>query len=209
MKKHFLLTTALWSALLLLIVSHAQAQMPVTLVEIDTVQTLEFHEQITLIGRTEAKIESRLVATVFGQVASIDAAEGVQVAAGHVLLTVNPEPTRLALEAKKAEFTEAKVQVALAASNWERSQNLYEQKLIREIGRDSAHAWLTIAEARKQKAAAERDLLALDLRNCRIRAPFAGYTIRKLVDVGEWVIPGTPVFELVDLSELIVRVYLP
>ncbi|HUU46999.1 MAG TPA: efflux RND transporter periplasmic adaptor subunit [Acidobacteriota bacterium] len=187
----------------------AGQDMPPTLVETDTVRTLEFHEQITLVGRTEARIESRIVAEISGQVAAIDAGEGTWIERGGVLMTIDPEPHRLELAAREADVTEAKVQVGLASSNWERTQELYQQKLVREISRDSAKAWLIIAEARQAKLGAQRDQLALNLDNCRIKAPFAGYTGRRLVDVGEWVIPGTPVFEMADLSRLTVVVSLP
>jgi membrane fusion protein (multidrug efflux system) len=187
----------------------ASQDMPPTLVETDTVKTLDFHEQITLVGRTEARIESRIVAEVSGQVEAVNAGEGTWIERGGVLLTIDPEPHRLALAAHEADVTEAKVQVGLASSNWDRTQELYEQKLVREISRDSAKAWLTIAEARHAKLTAQRDQLALNLNNCRIKAPFAGYTGRRLVDVGEWVTPGMPVFEMVDLAQLRVIVSLP
>lgn len=51
--------------------------------------------------------------------------------------------------------------------------------------------------------------MQLDLDRSIVRAPYDGYTGGRLVDVGEWVSPGTPVFEMVDLSRVRVRVDLP
>ena len=126
---------------------HAQ-DMPPTLVETDTVQTLDFHEQITLVGRTEANIQSNIVAEVSGQVSAIDAEQGVWVNRGDVLISLDDEPQRLTFEAKKAEAEEARITADLAASNWERTKDLFEKKLVREATRDSIRAWTSIAEAR-------------------------------------------------------------
>ena len=62
--------------LALVIVASISAQAPPTLVRTDEVRSMEFHDQITLVGRTEAKIFSRIVAEVSGQVTAINAAEG-------------------------------------------------------------------------------------------------------------------------------------
>lgn len=195
---------------LIAIPSIAMAQgMPPTLVVTDTVLSMDFHEQITLIGRTEAKIESRIVAEISGRVAAIDAAEGNRIRKGETLVSIDSERMRLLLAAKEAEVVEGRVQTELARSQWDRVVELYDQKLVREISRDSARAWLAIAEVRHLKLTAERDRLALDLANCRIKAPYSGYTLRRLIDVGEWVKPGTEVFEMVDLTTVTVVVDLP
>ena len=65
------------------------------------------------------------------------------------------------------------------------------------------------AHERYRQLLAEQDRIAFDLQECVIKAPFTGYTGRQLVDVGEWVNPGTPVFELADPSLVKVTVDLP
>jgi RND family efflux transporter MFP subunit len=204
------ITLSVLAGLLALGTAPAHSQdLPPTLVETDTVQTLDFHEQVTLVGRTEAIVDSRIVSEVSGPVFAVNAGEGNWVEKGEVLLTIDPEPHRLALDAKEAEAEEARLTAELAASNWERTKDLFAKKLVREATRDSVRAWASAAEARHKRLSAERDQLARDYRNCRIKAPFAGYTGRRLVDIGEWVTPGTPVFEMVDLSRIKVVVDLP
>ena len=51
---------------LLVLSQTAVAQMPPTLVETDSVRKMEFHDQITLVGRTQAIANSRIVAEVSG-----------------------------------------------------------------------------------------------------------------------------------------------
>ncbi|GAB4316907.1 MAG: efflux RND transporter periplasmic adaptor subunit [Candidatus Zixiibacteriota bacterium] len=183
--------------------------MPPTLVVTDEVRSMEFHNQVTLIGRTEARSNSKIVAEVSGRVIGINAPEGNAVKKGDVLVSIEPDRIALNLAAKEAEVARAETQMKLAKSNLRRNVELFEQKLIRQITLDSAEAWVAIAEADYRRLDAERQRLALDLDHCSIRAPYNGYTLRRMIDVGEWVSEGTPVFEMVDLSEMKVQVDLP
>ena len=65
--------------------------MPPALVVTEPVANLEFHEQLTLVGRSEARAESRIVSEVYGPVQSINAREGVWVSKGNPLVTIDPE----------------------------------------------------------------------------------------------------------------------
>ena len=186
----------------------AQAQQG-TLVETEPLKNIEFHDQITLVGRTEAWISGNIVAEISGQVESVDAAEGVWVKADTPLIKVDAEQLRYNLNAKTAEAKEAQYQANLANTHLERARELFSQNLISQAGMDSALAWAGIEQARSARLEAERKKLEVDLRNAAIRAPYDGFTGRKLTDVGQWVTPGQPVFEMVDLSKIRVRVDLP
>ena len=183
--------------------------LPPTLVVTEPVKKMEFHDQVTLVGRTEAKINSRIVSEVSGRVTAIDAPEGNAIRRGDPLVTIDAEKIILALKAKEAEAAQAKAQADLAETNLKRVKELFAQKLIPETSRDSAVAWVEINQERYKQLDAQRGELAHDSANAVICAPYAGYTLKKLVDVGEWVNPGTPVYEMVDLSQVQVNVDLP
>jgi RND family efflux transporter MFP subunit len=191
------------------IAAPATAQMPPTLVETENIKSMEFHDQITLVGRTEALANSRIVAEVYGRVIRVDAPEGNWIGRGGVLVSIDARRIKYALEAKRAEVAQAQAQADLARKELARSQNLHGQTLVSEGELDTAEANATrAAEWYKQMVAQEKQL-ALDLDDCSIRAPYAGYTLAKLVDVGEWVSPGAPVYEMVDLDQVKVNVDLP
>lgn len=185
------------------------AQMPPTLVDTRSVERMEFHDQITLVGRTQALASSRIVAEVSGRVLQVDALEGNRVRRGEALVSIDPRRVQYALEAKRAEVAQAQAQAEFARKELARSKDLHEQTLLSEgeLDQDEANA-VRAAEWHKQMVAQEKQL-ALDLDNCTIRAPFSGYTVTQLVDVGEWVNPGTPVYEMVDLDIVKVNVDLP
>jgi len=204
------LSVALFSgaALVLALAGAANAQGP-TVVLTDDVTRMEFHDQITLIGRTEAIVSSRIVSEVGGRVQSMDVEEGIWVRKGQPLMSIDPERTRLALEAVEAQARQAEAQSTLAQKDLTRTEDLFNRSLIPESRMDSVRVAAVIAEQTYNRLKAERDRLALDLEKCTMRAPFSGYTVRHLVDVGEGVGIGTPVIEMVDLSRVKITVDLP
>jgi RND family efflux transporter MFP subunit len=183
--------------------------MPPMLVATDTVRMLEFNEQLTLIGRTEARATSSIVSEVDGAVDSIVTGEGVWVTRGTVLVALDGERVRLDLQSRTADLKQAEAQLQLARSHRKRTEELFARELVRQITLDSAEAWITSAEAQVMRAEALRDRAAIDYESCRIKAPYSGYTLRRHLDAGEWVSVGDPVYDMVDLSELTVVVDLP
>lgn len=183
--------------------------MPPTVVETEAITQVEFHDQITLIGRTEAWVTSEIVAEVDGRVESINAGEGVATAKGNPVVTLDRDRLSLIFEARFAQSEQTRLEAELAKSNLRRTEELFAQKLVPESTLDSVRIWASITENRYRQLDAEQKQLALDLDHAVIKAPFSGYTGRKLVDVGEWVSIGMPVFEMVDISRIRVRVDLP
>ncbi len=182
---------------------------PATLVKTAPIVSMSFHDQVTLIGRTEAKSQSRIVSEVSGGVESINATEGEYIKRGATLVSIDSRSIRLLYLAKKAEALEAKAQAELAEKNLSRAEELYAKNTIAENRLDTEKANAAVAVQRYERLHAEQKRLKIDLDNSSIDAPFSGYTVRKLVDIGEWVNPGTPVFEMVDLSTIKVTVDLP
>lgn len=182
---------------------------PPALVVTEPVKTMDFHEQLTLVGRTEARAASRIVAEVSSSVIAIDAREGVWIGKGAPLVTVDSQRIALSLAAKEAEAAQAKADAELAEKELARVKDLYGQEILSERVLDEAATAVTRTAERYKQLEAERGQLAIDVAKCIIRAPYDGYTINKLVNIGEWVNAGTPVYEMVDLSVVKVTVDLP
>ena len=201
----------LWplAALLISAAAASAQQLPPTLVETEPVTKQQFNNQVTLVGRTEAATHSQIVAEVAGMVTAINAGEGVLVPAGEKIVTIDSDKISLQHKSKQAEAELAKEEAELAATNYKRAQELYNKSLISEGGLDSASTWANMKQHDYERLEADAEQLAIDLQHTSIEAPYTGYTIRKLVDVGGWVNPGTPVFEMVDLSKIKVTVDLP
>ena len=76
---------------------------PAVFVITENVNEMKFHDQITLVGRTQAVIESKIVSEISGRVQNINAEEGTFVKAGDPLITIDAERIYLSLQAKQAE----------------------------------------------------------------------------------------------------------
>ena len=184
-------------------------EMPPALVETAPVEEMEFHGQLTLIGRSEATAESRIVSEVTGRVEAINAVEGRWAQRGDALVSINTDTARLSLEAKRAETAQAAADAELAEKDYKRAKDLFDEGNLSERNLDQANAELIRATERFKQLEAERLLLERQLAKCVIRAPFDGFTVNELVQVGEWVAPGTSVYHMVDLSIVKVTVDLP
>lgn len=209
MRNRYLLFPAIVLYSFLFLSTAASQGMPPTLVETEKVVRLEFNDQVTLVGRTKAWVDSRIVSEVSGRVQKINAGEGVPIRADQPLITVDADRIRYQYKAKKAQANQTRVESELATTQLERARELFDKDLISQTSLDSALAWDAIQRERFNELDAERARLALDLKNCAITAPFTGFTGQRLVEVGEWVSPGMPVFEMVDLSRIRITVDLP
>jgi len=202
------------SPLLLLTISilainiYAQ-DMPPTLVVTAPVEKVKFHDQITLVGRTEAYYQSQVSSKVSGQVDDIIALEGNNFKKGTPLIQIDTARVSFALAAKRAETERARVEAALAVGILKKAEDLWDKKMISEIRIDSARALTVAAEERYHQLLAEQNRLELDMADCTIRAPFSGYTGKKLISVGEWVEIGQAVYEMTNLAKVQINVDLP
>ncbi len=204
------LATTLATALITTLVAPVlRAEDTPALVETAPIQELEIHQELTLVGRTQARRESRIVALIEGRVKSLPAEEGREVRRGDALVTIDCRRGALALDAKKAEAAQAAADAELARKELERARELVQTSVFPERNLDRAVAEEKRTTERHRELEAERGWLELDLEDCTIRAPYDGFTVRKLVDVGEWVEAGTPVYQMVDLAVVKVTADLP
>ena len=161
-------------------------------------------------GTIQSRARARLGAERAGRVGSIRFEEGDRARRGDVLvqLDTSTEETQLALARREAQAAEASSRAAaadavLARRNWERVARLFAEKLITEQQRDEAAARLESTESQTKAAAARaqqaREAVRLaveEIGHRAVRAPFDGVVARHLVEIGEPVVPGQPVVEL-------------
>lgn len=167
---------------------------------------------MTLLVSTEGEVRARtqvnLVAQVAGRVVSVspEFTEGGIVIPGLALISIESTDYQLALSKAQAQVAGAEVgvQEALAAAD-------VAQKQLRNASNASPLALKIpqVARARAQLDAARAELAQteLNLSRTRISLPFHGRVVEKLVDVGQYVSPGTPLGKA--FSTAVVEVRLP
>ena len=169
-------------------------------------------------GTVKARLRARVGAERAGRVAAIPHREGSRVRAGEPLLLLDESTARTQLEvvgrdleAAHAAAGAAGAAATLARQQHERTASLFKSSLVSQGEMDlaksrleSAEAELEGAEAREQRARSAVRLGQDELDHLRVLAPFDGVVSQRMVEVGEPVVPGQPVLEVVGLDRLYV-----
>jgi membrane fusion protein, multidrug efflux system len=177
-------------------------------VEVETVQRALLVQAVEVRGSVTAPRTARLSTAVAGLVQRVAVEEGDPVRAGQRLALLDGAIGQLDLEVAAAATAQAAAELAEAERRLAAARDIGEGFFPGDELRSRASAVQTAQStlARRQaEQARQRELLARH----EIRAPFAGVVGTRLVQVGEWVAPGTPLVELVDLSSLRLAFALP
>jgi RND family efflux transporter MFP subunit len=141
----------------------------------------------TLFGNEEVTLSSQ----VEGQITALHADLGDQVQQDAVLLDVDDLSMR-------AQLREIEARVAKARADEARGRELLKGNIISMQEYESMQTAVVVAEA-------QRDSLNVSLHHRRVRSPLSGSVVKRLVSTGEYVRPGTPLFDLVDDDPLKLR----
>lgn len=155
--------------------------------------------EVDLVFPAEAVVEAVQQATVGAQVAGrildVRADAGQQVAKGALLMRID---AREASEAARA----AEAQYAVAKLNYERQQQLKQQKFVSQAAVDKAKADFDAAAANRGAAGASRS-------HATIVAPIAGVVAQRHADLGDMAMPGVPLFTIYQPGSLRVTASVP
>ena len=141
-------------------------------------------------GNTAAVSSVEIRARVSGYLNQVSFAEGAIVKAGDLLFVIDPRPYQAAFDQAQANVEQAKAQLALANSNYQRSEKLFRTNVI------DAQTYETQLETRSQanatllgnQAALEAARLNLDF--TQIRSPIDGQTSIYNYTIGNLIVGG-------------------
>jgi membrane fusion protein (multidrug efflux system) len=145
--------------------------------------TLEAERHVELLGKVNATVEQ------------IRVEEGDDVAKGAVLAVLDDRELKIQVQRFESLTTNAEAE-------FERVQALMDRDLASQKQLEDARRALDEAKASLEDA-------RLRLSYTKIQAPFSGRVTRRMIEVGQTVTPGMPVFSIADMSPLLVRVFLP
>src|SRR5882762_2815300 len=143
-------------------------------------------DAIAATGQIEAIQSIELRPEVSGRITDILVREGQEVGDGTPLFKVDDAEL-------KAQVAQAEADRQMARQALERTKQLIAQKA-------SSTSDLEQAQAKSQSADANHDLLKTRLDRTVVRAPFAGVTGRRLVSIGTYVSPQTPLITLQSVN---------
>jgi len=161
----------------------------------ETVARGDIASYYTATATIEAENRAEILARTSGVVRRILREEGDRVDAGETLLLLEDDEARLRVK-------QAEANASTARSEHERKASM------RQAGLLSAEEFEVVENTLRVQEAA-LDLAKLELEYTRVPTPFAGRVVRRLVDLGAHVAPGTPLFQVMDDDPLLARIHVP
>lgn len=143
----------------------------------------------------EAVQQTTVGAQVAGRVLEVRADSGQRVTKGDLLMRIDAREAGEAARAAEAQYKVAKL-------NYERHQQLKEQKFVSQAALDKARADFDAAAANRSAAGASQS-------HASIVAPMTGIVARRHVEAGDMAMPGTPLFTIYQPGGLRVTASVP
>src|SRR6185295_19875910 len=168
---------------------------PAVIVEAITAATAPMPQTITAVGSLRSDESVTLRPEVAGRVNAILFKEGQNVSKGMTLVRLDPA-------INQAEVQQARANLKLAQSKYDRAVELSQRNFISGQAKDEAENNLRVAEA----AVA---LVEARLAKTEIKAPFSGVIGLRVVSVGDYVKEGADVVNLESIDPLKVDFRVP
>jgi RND family efflux transporter MFP subunit len=125
------------------------------------------------------------------------------------LVRVDARDTEIELEAARARLARAKSDAANAKTTLDRQRQMREQRVSSKARFDEAQNAANMAEAVVREARVAVRRAELDLERTEIRAPFDGRVRDKRIDVGQFIVRGSPVARVYAVDYAEVRLPIP
>lgn len=180
-------------------------------VETAVVETRDVQRAVNAVGSVEAFELVQVTARVQGAVEKVSFREGDRVAAGKLLVEIEPSRFQIALNLATAQLAKAEAAQAGAEAGAGRRAAV-NQKSPGLIRGEELETFLTAATAAGADCSAAKagvEQAQLNLRDAYVRAPLAGVIQTRTVQTGQYVQPGTVMATIVRKDPLLLRFQVP
>ena len=157
----------------------------------------------------EAVKQSTVAAQVSGKVSAVNFDAGDYVKAGTVIVRLSAQELGAAVAGSQAQVAQAAANLSNARANYERQQQLFQQKFISQAALDRATSEFRAAEAAARAARAGVGQSAALSGYTTIVAPFSGVVAARHIELGETVTPGKPLMTGFDPKDMRVIANIP
>ncbi len=192
-------------------------------VEVDPVVLQTLNQSVPVIGRVVSLKEAKVPAAVMGRVEKVLVEEGDQVKKGQILDSIDTERYKwLAniasanVNAAKAELKSAKAETKINLVELERMNSLKNSSAFNASKYDKLQNQNTallakeeIVEAKLNSAIQEENIAKQNLSRATVKAPFNGIIELKMVELGEAVGLGFPMFQLISDTSVEIQADVP
>lgn len=180
----------------------AIAKEEAVLVKAAPAAKLRFADTIQISGNAVPHEEADISAKIGGDIYQLKGEVGDAVRPGQVLARI--DDTRYALAREKAGLGLSSAELTLEQQrvDLERYKALYEQKAISQKEFEAVSNAYKMTEIAMKSAQADLRSADINLRDTTVTSPITGILSKRMVNAGESVNPGTPLFSVVDLSKV-------
>ncbi|MGD9763349.1 MAG: efflux RND transporter periplasmic adaptor subunit [Candidatus Binatia bacterium] len=166
----------------------SEGALPVTVIPVQARPTKRLLKFVgTLFGNEEVTLSSQ----VEGQIRKLGVDLGDPVRLDQVLAEIDDTEAR-------AQLREVEARLAKAKADETRGRQLLARNVISPQEYETIQTAVAVAEA-------QRDMMSVALQHKRVRSPLTGSVVKRMVSVGEYVRPGTALFDLVADDPLTLR----
>jgi multidrug efflux system membrane fusion protein len=180
-------------------------------VDVEQVAVRSLVYSVTAVGSVEAFEKVQVTARVSGAVDRVRFSEGEYAAAGQVLVEIETERYRLAVESAQASFEKAEAAKADAEAGLKRRETVTTQNPGLIPG-EEVETWRTKVLTAASEVAEKRSALnqaKLNLSDAFVKAPISGIIQTRTVQTGMFVQTGTVLATLVRRDPLLLRFRVP
>jgi membrane fusion protein, multidrug efflux system len=180
-------------------------------VEVAPVEVRTMVYSVGAVGSIDAFEKVQVTARVAGVVDRVLFAEGNTVAINRVLVEIEPERYRLAVESAQASYEKAQAAKADAEAGMKRRETVITQTPGLIPG-EELETWRTkvlLAASDVAQTKAALDQAQLNLHDAYVRAPFSGILQTRTVQTGQYVQVGTVLATLIRRDPLLLRFQVP
>ena len=138
-----------------------------------------------------------------------DIAEGDRVSRGAVLVRIRPAEYQDKVRQASSQAGAAEAVALKAQLDFERAKRLYDSQSITKPDFDAARAQYDATQEQLKSARALTSEAEIALRDTSLLAPFDGDVVKKAVELGAFVGPGSPVFAVASTDTVKIVVGVP
>ena len=186
------------------------SDQPAAPVRVGTARRESVRPEKPLVGRLQEVHRTTIGSEVEGKVLAIDVEEGSPVDAGKtVLASIDKTWLRLARLKQEARIEVIDVQLRKEKADRDRLKDLRQRKVAteREYSDQLAAYEQKVAELKEAQVVLEN--LSEQWKRLDITSPFSGWVIRRHVEAGQWLKPGSPVVDIVSRGRIYAEMNVP
>ncbi len=155
-------------------------------------ETLQIPKRAELYGTVESERTAAVSSRVMGNVVAVRVKAGDTVAAGSVLVEIDPQTARGQESQARGALAQATAALSLAERNHQRFEALVKSGAASQLELDLARMQYDQAKGAVEQGKGAVEAASSVSKESRVVAPFAGRVAARLVEAGDFAAPGRP-----------------